>query len=601
MPVVRVDGPAAGAVARLDADRQRARRPGRAPTDRSGLPAGDRVLRRVRARPARLRAAGRPHLRRGVPVLLVVLRRVLPPRRRRTSTELDRRPRARPVRRSSSRSRATTATCCATSSPPASGRSASTRRRARRRPPRRSACRRSSASSASSRRRRSRAEHGPADVIVANNVMAHVPDLNDFVGGFADAARRRRRADGREPVRARPGRARRVRHDLPRALLLLLVLVGRRADGAPRAAPQRRRVLPRPARRHAALARRHATPTAPTRCRQYLDAERDGGHDRRSTTTPRFAERVRTCQDELRALLDDLRDAGPHGRRLRCGRQGRDAAQQHRDRHRPGRLRRRPQRAQAGQADARMPAADPAGRGAASRTDPTTCCCWRGTSPTRSSPSSAAYAAAGGTFYVPVPSPHRIVAADRLSVRPVERSIEVDARRAAARRRLAGGEDRRFDRPVQRRARVVPGDRRGRRRVRTGGSAGSRRRPRRTRPGTRGRRTAGGTGGGCATSSSSKRSTRRNVGDHGRVSTTWSTIVPRAQRTSFASPAPAAHVQAAEHAAARARLVVVDEVASRARRRRHQSRSSVRENQPALVARRACGVKTNDAVDRRRP
>ena len=37
-----------------------------------------------------------------------------------------------------------------------------------------------------------RAEHGPADVIVANNVMAHVPDLNDFVGGFADAARRRR-------------------------------------------------------------------------------------------------------------------------------------------------------------------------------------------------------------------------------------------------------------------------------------------------------------------------------------------------------------------------------------------------------------------------
>lgn len=31
-----------------------------------------------------------------------------------------------------------------------------------------------------------RAEHGPADVIVANNVMAHVPDLHDFVGGFAE-------------------------------------------------------------------------------------------------------------------------------------------------------------------------------------------------------------------------------------------------------------------------------------------------------------------------------------------------------------------------------------------------------------------------------
>ncbi len=32
---------------------------------------------------------------------------------------------------------------------------------------------------------RVRAEHGPADVIMANNVMAHVPFLNDFVGGFA--------------------------------------------------------------------------------------------------------------------------------------------------------------------------------------------------------------------------------------------------------------------------------------------------------------------------------------------------------------------------------------------------------------------------------
>ena len=49
----------------------------------------------------------------------------------------------------------------------------------------RSACRRSSASSVSTRPSAIRAEHGPADVIVANNVMAHVPDLNDFVGGFA--------------------------------------------------------------------------------------------------------------------------------------------------------------------------------------------------------------------------------------------------------------------------------------------------------------------------------------------------------------------------------------------------------------------------------
>ena len=28
------------------------------------------------------------------------------------------------------------------------------------------------------------AEHGPADLMAANNVMAHVPDINDFIGGF---------------------------------------------------------------------------------------------------------------------------------------------------------------------------------------------------------------------------------------------------------------------------------------------------------------------------------------------------------------------------------------------------------------------------------
>ncbi|MCP4435794.1 MAG: class I SAM-dependent methyltransferase [Actinomycetia bacterium] len=32
---------------------------------------------------------------------------------------------------------------------------------------------------------RIRSQHGPADIIIANNVMAHVPDLNGFVGGMA--------------------------------------------------------------------------------------------------------------------------------------------------------------------------------------------------------------------------------------------------------------------------------------------------------------------------------------------------------------------------------------------------------------------------------
>lgn len=33
--------------------------------------------------------------------------------------------------------------------------------------------------------RKVRDQHGPADVIIANNVMAHIPDLNDFVAGMA--------------------------------------------------------------------------------------------------------------------------------------------------------------------------------------------------------------------------------------------------------------------------------------------------------------------------------------------------------------------------------------------------------------------------------
>ncbi|MEM7273454.1 MAG: class I SAM-dependent methyltransferase [Actinomycetota bacterium] len=33
--------------------------------------------------------------------------------------------------------------------------------------------------------RQVREQHGPADVIIANNVMAHIPDLNDFVAGMA--------------------------------------------------------------------------------------------------------------------------------------------------------------------------------------------------------------------------------------------------------------------------------------------------------------------------------------------------------------------------------------------------------------------------------
>ena len=61
-----------------------------------------------------------------------------------------------------------------------------------------------------------------------NNVLAHVPDLNDFVAGIAIAARARRRGHDRVPAPAAARRGQPVRHDLPRALLVLLAPDGRR-------------------------------------------------------------------------------------------------------------------------------------------------------------------------------------------------------------------------------------------------------------------------------------------------------------------------------------------------------------------------------------
>ena len=84
------------------------------------------------------------------------------------------------------------------------------------------------ASSARHARRRSPPSRGPADLIVGNNVLAHVPDLNDFVARPADPARSRGGVVTMEfPHLLRLMRGQPVRHDLPRALLVLLVLDGR--------------------------------------------------------------------------------------------------------------------------------------------------------------------------------------------------------------------------------------------------------------------------------------------------------------------------------------------------------------------------------------
>ena len=101
---------------------------------RGAVPARRRVLRRLLARAAPRRGAGRQAVRRQLPLLLVVLRRAAPAQPRERAAA-HRRSRGLGPRASSSRSRATTATCSRTSPSSASRCSASTRRPTRPRPP----------------------------------------------------------------------------------------------------------------------------------------------------------------------------------------------------------------------------------------------------------------------------------------------------------------------------------------------------------------------------------------------------------------------------------------------------------------------------------
>ena len=132
----------------------------------------------------------------------------------------------RPRRRTASwwSSPATTATCCSTSSSAASRRSASS-------PPPTSPRSRASKGIDTLVRFFGRetardlvAEGQRADLIAANNVLAHVPDLNDFVGRHRDPAGDRRRGHDRVAAPAAAGRGQPVRHDLPRALPVLLAV-----------------------------------------------------------------------------------------------------------------------------------------------------------------------------------------------------------------------------------------------------------------------------------------------------------------------------------------------------------------------------------------
>ena len=167
------------------------------------------------------------------------------------------RPRRAP--RASSRSPATTGTSSSTSSRRAFPSSASSRRPTSRRPRSRRASRRSSGSSAATTAADLAGSHGKADLIVGNNVLAHVPDINDFVGGLKILLEAGRRRDDGVSAPVAPDRGEPVRHDLPRALLVSLLLDGSARSSRPTASSSSTSTDSRPT-----AARCGSTPATPT-------------------------------------------------------------------------------------------------------------------------------------------------------------------------------------------------------------------------------------------------------------------------------------------------------------------------------------------------
>jgi SAM-dependent methyltransferase len=152
------------------------------------------------------------------------------------------------------------------------------------------------------------AEHGAADVIMANNVMAHVPDLNDFVGGFAVLL-----ADDGLLTVENPYVRDMIEHvefdtiyhehycyfscSSVDALMRRHALHLNDVEYFPNL--------------HGGTLRYHVGKSADrsTTCQEYLDAERAAGMTEFGYYA-RFADRVRECQAALRKLLDELKSSG---------------------------------------------------------------------------------------------------------------------------------------------------------------------------------------------------------------------------------------------------------------------------------------------------
>ena len=150
-----------------------------------------------------------------------------------------------------------------------------------------------------------------ADLIVGNNVLAQVPDLNDFVAGMAHLLKPEGVITLEFPHLQRLIEREPVRHDLPRALLVLLA----RHDRATRRARPRScstsRSCRRTADRCASILRiAQSTHREPgPRVAALLARERRVGFDDLATYAS-FAEQVKTTKRQLLVFLIEAKDEG---------------------------------------------------------------------------------------------------------------------------------------------------------------------------------------------------------------------------------------------------------------------------------------------------
>ena len=160
--------------------------------------------------------------------------------------------------------------------------------------------------------------YGQADLVVANNVFAHVPDIVDFSKGLR-ALVTDRAGQHRVPAPAPADRGQRVRHDLPRALLVP-VAADRAAGARGRRAHRGRRRGAAHARRFAAdlvHAGRSAPAIAPSVAQVLADEAAAGLHTVRATTGS--PAQVAAVRNDFVEFLIGAR-ARASGRRLRRSR-----------------------------------------------------------------------------------------------------------------------------------------------------------------------------------------------------------------------------------------------------------------------------------------